>query len=300
MAMMRALLVAGAVSAAAFVTGVRPAAQQAGTQGTAPTFEAASVKPNKSGELGGFVRRQPGGRFTVTNMALRPLITFAYQLQSMQLIGGPSWVSDDRFDIVAKMEGDPPAVMAGSGPDQMQLALRTLLADRFNLSVHRETRDMDVYALVMARPGGKPGPALKPSTQDCSPQAFQARRGSPPPGPPAPNADVFCGMRGSPGRLQLGGLPLSQLANGLQGLAGRIVIERTGLSGNWDAEVTFAPEGRGGPPGGPPPDVNLPPIDPNAPNIFTALQEQLGLKLESTKAPIDVLVIDRVEQPTPD
>jgi uncharacterized protein (TIGR03435 family) len=100
--------------------------------------------------------------------------------------------------------------------------------------------------------------------------------------------------------LQLGGFPLSQLANGLQGLAGRIVIDRTGLSGNWDAELTYAPEGRGGPPGALPPGVELPPIDPNAPNVFTALQEQLGLKLEATKAPVDVLVVDSVQQPTPD
>jgi bla regulator protein blaR1 len=292
--MTRSLLIAVTASA---VTAASPFAQQADTQSPAPTFEAASVKPNKSGDGGSFIRRQPGGRMTATNMPLGVLITFAYLLQPSQLVGGPGWIANDRFDIVAKMEGDPAPVMPGSGPDPLQLAMRTLLADRFKLVVHRETRDMDVYALVMARPGGKPGPALKPSTQDCSPQAILGRRGG---GPPPPDASFLCGMRGSLGRLQLGGFPLSQLANGLQGLAGRIVIDRTGLSGNWDAELTFAPEGRGGPPGALPPGVELPPIDPNAPNVFTALQEQLGLKLEATKAPVDVLVVDSVQQPTPD
>jgi uncharacterized protein (TIGR03435 family) len=268
-----------------------------------PSFEAASVKPNKSGDPGQFIRRQPGGRVSVTNMPVRQLIVFAYQLQPAQVIGGPNWMASDRFDVVAKMEGDPAPVMPGSGPDPIQLAMRTLLADRFKLAAHKETRDLDVYALVMAKPGGKPGPSLKPSTQDCSPQALQGRRGSPPPGlpgPPGPDVPFLCGMRGTPGRLQLGGFPLSQLANGLQGLAGRMIIDRTGLSGNWDAELTFMPEGRGLPPGAPPPGVELPPIDPNAPTLFTALQEQLGLKLESTKAPVEVLVIDSVQQPTPD
>jgi len=289
--------VGASVAAVAVLAARGLGAQQTAASPEPVAFEAASVKPNKSGDGGSFIRRQSGGRMTATNMPLQVLITFAYVLQPSQLVGGPGWIANDRFDIVAKMEGDPAPVMPGSGPDPLQLAMRTLLADRFKLVVHRETRDMDVYALVMAKPGGKPGLALKPSTQDCSPQAILGRRGG---GPPPSDAPFLCGMRGSLGRLQLGGFPLSQLANGLQGLAGRIVIDRTGLSGNWDAELTFAPEGRGAPPGALPPGVELPPIDPNAPNVFTALQEQLGLKLEATKAPVDVLVVDSVQQPTPD
>jgi uncharacterized protein (TIGR03435 family) len=176
------------------------------------------------------------------------------------------------------------------------LAMRSLLTERFKLVVHKETRDLDVYALVLAKPGGKPSAALKPSTTDCA-QLMFGRRGGPPPTPPGPNDPVLCGMRGTFGRIQVGGFPMSQFATGLQGQAGRLVLDRTGLTGNWDFELTFAPERPVGPlPAG----VELPPADPNAPNLFTALQEQLGLKLESTKAPIEVLVIDQVEQPTPD
>jgi len=259
-------------------------------------FEAASVKPNKSGDPGQTIRRAPGGRLTATNMPTRALITFAYQLQQAQLVGGPSWLTSDRFDIVAKMEGDPAPVPPGAGPDPLMLAMRSLLADRFKLVVHKETRDLDVYALMVAKPGGKPSPALKPSTTDCA-QLMFGRRGGPPPAPPGPSDPVLCGMRGTFGRIQVGGFPLSQFATGLQGQTGRIVIDRTGLTGNWDFDLTYAPDRPVGPL---PPGVELPPVDPNAPNLFTALQEQLGLKLESTKAPIEVLVIDSIEQPTAD
>ena len=264
-------------------------------------FEVASVKPNESGDPGGMMRRQPGGRVNATNMPLRQLISFAYQLTPMTLIGGPGWIGDARFDIVAKLEGDPPPIPPGAGPDHVMLAMRTLLAERFNLKIHRETRELDVYALVLARPGGSPGPALKRSMQDCSPEAVRAMIGRGGGGlPPAPQGTPLCGARIGPGRMQLGGMPLSMLTGPLGGLSGRIVVDRTGLTGNWDAELTFAPEvGRGAPP--PPPGAPGPPApDPDAPSIFTALQEQLGLKLESTKAPIEVVVIDSVEKPTPD
>ena len=260
-------------------------------------FEVAAVKPNKSGERGSSIRRQPGGRMTATNMPLRGLITFAYQVTPLTLVGGPSWVGQENFDIVAKLEGDPMPVPPGQGPDHMQLALRTLLVDRFQLKVHRETREMDVYALVMAKSGGAPGPALKASTQDCSPEAMRAMmgRGAPPPPPPPGAIPFLCGARMGPGSIQLGGMPITVLLGPLGGMTGRTVVDRTGLTGNWDAQMTFAPDpGRGAPP----PDAPAP--DPNAPSLFTALQEQLGLKLESTKAPIEVLVIDSVEHPTPD
>ena len=165
------------------------------------TYEAASVKPNKSGGQGSSIRRLPGGRLQATNMPLRALITFAYQLQPFQLVGIPPWIRNETFDIVAKMEGDPPPVMPGQRTGPHMVAMRTLLAERFKLAVHRETREMDIYALVLARPDGKPGPALKPTTQDCA-AMMAAARGGPPPGPaPGPNSPVVCGMRGLPGRL---------------------------------------------------------------------------------------------------
>jgi uncharacterized protein (TIGR03435 family) len=259
-------------------------------------YEAASVKPNKSGEQGSSIRRQPGGRLTSTNMPLRALITFAYQLQPFQLVGDPDWIRNETFDIVAKMEGDPPPVPPGSGPDPHMLAMRTLLADRFKLTVHRDTREMDIYALVLARPDGTLGPNLRRTTTDCE-ALMAANRGGPPPQAPGPNAPFQCGMRGTFGRLVVNAMPLSLFANNLSGRMQRVVVDRTGLSGNWDFELTFAQE----PPQGPlPPGVELPPADPNAPSLVTAIQEQLGLRLQSTKGPVEVLVVDRVERPTPD
>jgi uncharacterized protein (TIGR03435 family) len=261
------------------------------------TFEVATVKRNTSGGGNSLLRRLPGGRLTATNMPVRPMITFAYQLAQYQLVGGPSWISTDAFDVVANMEGDPAPVAPGTGADPIQLALRDLLADRFKLKAHRETREMDIYALVMAKPGGAPGPSLKPSTADCAAQAAAARRGGPPPGPPGPPAPgaPFCGIFGGPGRLRFGGLPASQMVQAFSGQSGRMVVDRTGLTGSWDFEINFAIEGRGGPGG---PDVPAP--DPNAPSFFTALQEQLGLKVESTKGPVEVLVIDAIEKPVDD
>jgi uncharacterized protein (TIGR03435 family) len=265
------------------------------------SFEAASVKPNRSGDPGTSIRRQPGGRLNAVNMPLRSLVTFAYQIQGFQLVNMPDAAGDERFDIVAKVEGDPAPVLPGSGPDPMMLAMRTLLADRFKLAIHRETRELDVYALVMARPGGTPGPSLRQSSQStldyCTRAMDAARRGGPPPVAPGGAPLSICGVRQTFGRIQFGGFPLSQFANGLAGQVGRVVVDRTGLTGMWDFELTFAAE----PPRGPlPPGVELPPIDPDAPSLFTAIQEQLGLKLESTKGPVEVLVIDKVDRPTPD
>jgi uncharacterized protein (TIGR03435 family) len=277
----------------------RPHAQapaQALDPNAALTYEAASVKPNKSGVQGSSIRRFPGGRLQATNMPLRALITFAYQLQPFQLVEDPGWIRNETFDIVAKMEGDPPPVMPGSGPDPHMVAMRTLLAERFKLAVHRETRQMDIYELVLARPDGKLGPALKPTTQDCA-AMMAAARGGPPPGPaPGPNSPVVCGIRGLPGRLVAGAMPMALLASNLSGQVQRIVVDRTGLSGGWDFEITFAPER----PLNPPPGVEFPAADPNAPSLFTAMQEQLGLKLQSTKGPVEVLVVDRIEQPISD
>jgi uncharacterized protein (TIGR03435 family) len=258
-------------------------------------YEAASVKSNKSGQQGSSIRRFPGGRLQATNMPLRALITFAYQIQGFQLVDDPAWIRNEMVDIVAKMEGDPPPVPPGQGPDPHMIAMRTLLADRFKLTVHRENREMDIYALVLARQDGKLGPALKPTTQDCA--AMAAARGGPPPGPPpGPDSPVVCGMRGLPGRLIAGAMPMSLLASNLSGQVQRIVVDRTGLTGAWDFEMTFAPER----PINPPPGVEFPAADPNAPSLFTAMQEQLGLRLQSTRGPVEVLVVDRIEQLIPD
>jgi uncharacterized protein (TIGR03435 family) len=258
-------------------------------------FEAASLKPSDpKNPPGGGIRRQPGGRFNTFNTTVQQLILFAYQIQGYQLVGHPDSISNTRYDIVAKFEGDPPPVRPGTGADHMMLATRTLLTERLKLKVHRETRELDIYALMMARPDGKPGPKLKTAADNCSPEAIAARRGAP---PPAPGTAPVCGIQVLPGRVRFGGYPLSLFAQMISNQVGRAVIDRSGLAGNWDFEMTYAPPPTQGPL---PPGIELPPSDPDAPDLFTAVREQLGLKFESTKGPIEVLVIDSVEMATPD
>jgi uncharacterized protein (TIGR03435 family) len=127
-----------------------------------PSFEVASVRLNKSGDPGGSLRRQPGGRIDAVNMPLNTLITFAYQVPLFLLTGGPAWIADERFDIVARLERDEAETDPAASPDSLRMAMRTLLADRFKLRVHSEAREGDIYALVMARPGTNPSPGLNP------------------------------------------------------------------------------------------------------------------------------------------
>jgi len=274
-------------------------AQQPPATSESYSFEVATLKQNNSGERGGGIRRLPGGRVTVTNMAARGLITFAYQLGQFQLVGGPNWLADDKFDITAKIEGNPEWEGPGSGrPDPIQVAMRKLLAERFKLKIHRESRDLDAYALVMVKPGVA-GPALKPSPTDCKALAEQLRQGKLPPTAQQPvNGIMPCSILGRIGQITFDGFPMAQAAGMMVGQAGRPVVDRTGLTGNWQFLMTFAQERPVGAPV--PPNEQLPPPDPNAPSFFTALQEQLGLKLESTKAPFDVTVIESAEHPTDD
>jgi bla regulator protein blaR1 len=273
-----------------------------------PQFEVASIKPNKSADNRVMMSVQPGGRFTATNVTLRMMIRNAYQLQESQITGGPSWIADERFDIVAKAEsgdtmGDPFRAEQTGQPSRGQLMIRALLAERFKLVVHNEDKEMPIYALVLARSDGKLGPQLKTSETDCVAliAAGRARgRGPmppvPPPGPGAPPPQ--CGIRIGPGNMAVGGSPMSQVATSLSMFAGRIVVDKTGLSGSYDFTLSWTPDQMPGagqrPPGAPEP----PPIDPNGASLFTAVQEQLGLKLDSQRGPVAMLVIDRAERPT--
>jgi len=286
----------------------------------APAFEVASIKRNTSGE--GFVTMGLApGRPTFVNMPVRQLIVRAFGVQPFQVLGGPSWLTSDRFDITAK------AADEAATPAQMNVMLQALLADRFKLKVHRETRQSDVYRLVKARADGKLGDGLKPAAVDCSAMMGRGRPGGPGPGPggsgnvavPPPGAGPRAGgpilgtgpgagpggcmMMMTPGRLQMGGQPMSAFANTLGNQVGRPVLDETGLTGAYDLTLSYMPDsgGRGLPPGVPPPGApELPPIDPNAPALPTALIEQLGLKLESTKGPVEMIVIDSIEPPTED
>jgi uncharacterized protein (TIGR03435 family) len=272
-----------------------------------PQFEVASVKPNKSGDGRVMIGVQPGGRFTATNVPLRLLIRNAYQLQDFQIIGGPDWLTSDHFDIVAKAEGgdigDPFRAEKQGEPSRGQLMLRALLAERFKFEAHTENREMPIFALVLARSDGKLGPQLQKSSTDCEALRAAGRgRGPvgppPPPGPPQPGDRMQCGIRIAPGNMVVGGSTLTQFANSIGMFVGRTVVDRTGLTGAYDFNLTWTPDQIANrPPGSPEPLINGVPIDPNGPSIFTAVQEQLGLKLDSQKGPVSVLVIDRVEHP---
>ena len=267
-------------------------------QDTPPAFEVASVKINKSGGANRFIQPQPGGRLNVTNMPLRNLIAFAYQVRIFQVDGGPNWIDSVGFDIVAKAPGEVSSVSPGQ-PSEYQMMLRRLLADRFKLVVRDETREVPIYTLTLARSDGRLGPRITPSTTDCQAlmKAASGRGGGP--GPVIDQAKVTCGARIGVGRMEIGGFPIRELATSLTMLLQRPVVDRTGLNGNFDASMTFTPEPLPGVPALPT-GPQATPVDPDAPSIFTALQEQLGLKLESTRGLQPLLVIDRAEMPAED
>jgi uncharacterized protein (TIGR03435 family) len=316
------------VMAGAALAGGYGAHLRAQTPADTPAFEVASIKPNKSGE--GFIRfgLLPGGRFNAVNVPARQLIVFAYApMQGFQIEGGPGWINSDRFDVTAKAEGNVPP----GGPNQpgpIPMMMRALLAERFKLKTHIETKEMPTYSLVLARSDGRLGPGLKTVTPECAEQIASRGRGAgpggaragapspggPPPGPPGPGERAPCGtMFMGIGNMASGGITLTDLSRTLSQRVGRVVVDKTGITGLFDFTLTFAPEqmplgGPGGltPPAGAVVGTGVPPgallngVDPNAPSLFTALQEQLGLKLEAQRGPVEMLIIDSIEQPTPD
>ena len=246
----------------------------------APAFEVASVRSNKSGGVNTNFGIQ-GDTFTASNATLRELIRVAYGAREMELSSGQVWIESERFDIVAK------------GREQLRPArvpeeLKQLLAERFALKVHNESREVLIYALMIARADGKPGAALQPVAVDrCAAliaQAMERSRKGQSPLPATPGQRIQCGMHFNPGIIQGGSIGLGALANRLSSLVGRQTVDRTGLTGTFDFDLTWAADAA---------------PDSVGPSIFTALQEQLGLKLESARGPIDVLVIDQVRPLTP-
>ena len=276
--------------AAAFVRAQNPVEK--------PKFEVASVRENTADDGKIMIGIQPGGRFNAVNVPLWDLIRQAYAVQRTQLVGAPDWAESARYDIVAKAEGDIQGTPPGGPAGPLNFMLQDLLEDRFKLRAHRETREMAIYALTLAKADGKLGAGLRPSTVDCAAMRGRGGRMGLPPGAFPPVERPQCGMRVAPNQVVAGGASLTQLTQMLSQFTQRIVIDRTGLKGGFDIDLTFTPERM--PQGPPPPGAPPITIDPNGPSLFTALQEQLGLKLESERAPVDVLVIDHVERPTPD
>jgi len=252
-----------------------------------PRFEVASVRRNVSASqtsAPGPLSRTgplPGGGYIAGGLRLIDLIRSAYRLQAAQVVGAPSWVNDERYDIEARAPGATPA--------QNNVMLRALLFDRFGMRAHVETRELPVYALMPVKPGVL-GPGLK-TTGECAK------------GPPvdAPDQPMPCGvLQFGAGQLNAAGASMGQLASIAMNMAqytgvDRIVLDRSGLTGNYFFQLRFRPVGRGGGPSvAPNPDAQ------QRPDFFTALREEFGLKLEPQTAPIEVLVIDRIDRPTPD
>jgi uncharacterized protein (TIGR03435 family) len=263
-----------------------------------PSFEVATIKLNTALQGGSRQGDQPGGRFSATRVTLRSLIGFAKYPGGGSVLGGPTWMDSDLWDVEAKAaEGSiqPRSRLLdlNAPAGAIQLMVQSLLEDRFQLKIHSETRELPVYELTVA----KGGPKAK-LAEDQSPPMM------PEPGaPPLPAGTVPRGlMRMGRGDFEDSAISIDSLASALAALyLGRPVIDKTGLKGFYDIKLQWTPDpaSNDGPfqPGAPiaGPDTAA---DPSGLSIFTAIQEQLGLKLESTKGPVKVLVIDSVQKPS--
>jgi uncharacterized protein (TIGR03435 family) len=256
-----------------------------------PKFDVASIKPAAPGGRGMFIRPSAGGRVTVTNMPLKVLIQLAYSIQPFQISGGPPWMESIHYDIEAKP--DIPTKQT-----DWPVMLRALLADRFQLVLHKETKELPIYALVLARKDGKLGPGMT-AAQEGACTAFDPSKPPPPPGRGS-SPTLFCGTQFmSPRSITASAVPVENLIPMLSRTLGRTVINKTGLDGKYDIKMEYTPDenqlAQMAPPGTPPPSA---PADSSGPSLFTALQEQLGLKLESQKGPVEIFVIDKAEKPS--
>ncbi|HVQ13460.1 MAG TPA: TIGR03435 family protein [Vicinamibacterales bacterium] len=273
-----------------------------GRGGEAPTFDVASIKPNRTGRGLAIVTLQPSGRVSTDNMAVRDLIVTAYGIDEIQLVGLPAWATSERFSVEARTDGSV-------SNEQVRLMLRSLLADRFSLIVHNETRTLQALLLVLARKDGALGERLRRSGDECAritPPPGVPMPPPPPPGPPGgirpilpkdPDVRRGCGAMAIAGWLSARKFAMDRLAQVLSVYTKRPVLDRTGLDGEFDIDLSFTPEfetvGPLTPGGGPPP------VNPDGPSLFTAVQEQLGLRLDSQRASVEVLVIDSLERASP-
>jgi uncharacterized protein (TIGR03435 family) len=266
----------------AFVGGVTVlSAQESAPTQSVPAFEVVSIKRSASNATGGSVGAPPG-RFVMVNMDIRPLIGTAYgdDVDTSDYIGLPGWATTERYDVEARAP-------EGARPDDLGPMLRTLLAERFAFKAHVETREQLIYELVRADPDGLLSPGLEKVEVDCDTLREARRRGERPELKPLASGLFPCdmSMRGGAGmEIRSGGLKMADFARSIQSGTGRILVDKTGLGGYYAFKLTYT--------GNPSPDGDMP-------SLFTALQEQLGLKVQSATAPVRVLVIDSVERPTP-
>jgi len=263
----------------------------AATTTPAPSFDVASIKPDHSGT--GFFRiKMEPGRFVANNATVRFLLQYAYRVKDAQIVGAPGWIDSEHYDIEAKTDDSSADAQRKLTSDeqgaQLRLMLQSLLADRFKLTLHHDTKELPIYTLVVA----KNGPKLHESA--ATPDDPAPLRPPTPDGPQPRNSMRMMGR----GNLSINAGSLDMFAELLSHQLGLLIVNKTGLKGIYDFTLKWTPdEGQGQMPGGPPGDAP-PPADASGPTIFTALQEQLGLKLESQKGPVDTIVIDHVERPS--
>ena len=263
----------------------------------APAFEVASVKPSPPGAQRGPIGFG-GERIVVSAWTLPELMTLAYgqgtSLYRFQISGGPDWLDRERFDITATIDESK---TAKPNPSLLQDMLKALLTDRFKLAVHEETKETPIYVLTLAARDGQLGPKLRRSTYPCP------EPGAGPPPPPDPERQKNCSSSIGYGTLVARGIPIEQLALSMANFygIGRLVVDRTGLTGRFDMDMEWAPLTQFRQPGNldPPPDFADRSVN-ALPTIFVALKEQLGLALEPGRGPVRSFVIERVERPTPD
>jgi uncharacterized protein (TIGR03435 family) len=272
-----------ALALALFV--VSASAQQPATPVT-PAFEAVVLKRNTSGASGGSIGSQPGGIYRMVNARIAGIFSNAYPSQSGDVVGAPNWFNEERYDMTARIVGNPSV-------EQERDLWRAFFAERMKLKAHYETKEQATYTLMLARNEGRPGPNLKPLATDCDARRAAIRRGEQPAlPPPASNGLPACSTRmsGSDSTLmQSGGQTMAAFGRSLSGLAGRFIVDGTGLQGHYEYTFEFAASARPGDP-----------VAGDKTDLFTALREQLGLKLDTSRTQLDYVVIDHIERPSTD
>jgi uncharacterized protein (TIGR03435 family) len=246
-----------------------------------PAFEAASIKPSAPDAHATIIALPPGGRVEIGYMTLKEMIGNAWHIQPYQISGGPAWMDSVHYDISAKAG-------ANIKRDEVFVMLQSLLADRFHMVFRREVRQLPVYALVMARKDGKPGPKLIESKAGGCTQPD-------PVNPFAVDPMRLCGnFEAGPEGLTLVGAPISTAVTPLSRVLGRPVLDKTGLTKNFDIKVEWVPDETIA--------MKLPagvvPDHPSGPSIFTVFREQLGIAFQSEKGPVDVFIVERAEKPS--
>lgn len=249
---------------------------------SSPSFEVASIKPSHSGDNGLILRVTPDG-FSCHRLSLKMLIRYAYNMMDFQISGGTGWIDSERYDIEAKMDEATISALKKlpweEESNQRRRMMQSLLAERFKLKVTHSSKELPIYALVVAKNGPK-------FTKSADLPAGSA------------GSDPKRMMRIQPGEITATRISMSAFAEQLARQVGRNIVDKTRLEGIYDFTVHWTPEPQGLAAG--PPDSQGPaaPLDSSGPSIYTALQEQLGLKLESQKGPVETLIIESVERPS--